>query len=78
MQNIGVKLGPDQFRQAKLAERWALLDLPTHETRQTAVMLAMKAAASDLKDGLPYDSIASLGAARRELERIHLHATRPH
>lgn len=69
-QNLMVKFGDAQVRQMKLADKLAALDLPGHEARQTRTAKAAATAAGDLKDGLPYDSIASLGNARRELERL--------
>lgn len=72
MQNIAVKLEPLRIRQSRLADRAAALDVPRHEIRQARLVLAAKAAAADLKDGLPLDCIASLGACRRELDRLKL------
>jgi hypothetical protein len=72
MQTIGSKLGPVHTRQIKLMDRVAALDLPTHDARQAGAVATMKASAADLKDGLPYDVIASLGAVRRELDRLKL------
>ncbi|MFO0805019.1 MAG: hypothetical protein U0791_18090 [Gemmataceae bacterium] len=70
MQNLAVKLEPLQIRQSRWADRAAALDVPRHELRQARVVLAAKAAAADLKDGLPYDCLASLGACIREFGRL--------
>lgn len=70
MQNLAVKLEPLQIRQSRLADRAAALDVPRHELRQARAVLAAKAAAANLKDGLPYDGVASLGACLRELGRL--------
>jgi len=70
MANIGVKLEAFRVRESRLADRLAALDLPRHESRQARAVRSLKHAVADLKDGLPLDAVASLGAARRELDRL--------
>jgi len=57
-------------RYEPLAARLAALDLPGFEARRHAAVAALRAAAADLRAGLPLDAAASLAAARRALDRL--------
>lgn len=70
MQSFARKLAPTHERQQKLVGQLAALDLPGLEARQAKAGAALKAAAADLKDGLPYDITASQAWAKRELDRL--------
>ncbi|MDB5310991.1 MAG: hypothetical protein JWO38_5193 [Gemmataceae bacterium] len=70
IQVVAQKLAPVRARQLKLTDRLAGLDCPGVEPRQARAGVALKAAAADLKTGLPYDSAASLAWAKRELDRL--------
>jgi hypothetical protein len=70
IQNLMGRFGPFVVRQQKVADRLAALDCPGHEERLARVVRAAKIAANDLKEGLPLDSVASLGAIRRETEQL--------
>ena len=63
---------PNTERQRRLVAGVAALDLPGLGERQARVVLALKAAVSDLQDGSPFDVPASQAWARREFERLKL------
>jgi hypothetical protein len=70
IKTLAQKFAPVQARQQKLADRLAELDLPSLEPRRARALLALKAAAADLKAGLPFDAVASLAWAKREIDRL--------
>ena len=64
------KFVPLQLKQQKLGDRLAKLDVPGFELRQARAVRAARAASSDLSDGLPFDTMASLAGSKRELDRL--------
>ncbi|HYH64936.1 MAG TPA: hypothetical protein VD866_09605 [Urbifossiella sp.] len=64
------RVGPALERYEPLAARLATLDLPGFEARRHTAVAALRAAAADLRAGLPLDAAASLPAARRALDRL--------
>lgn len=67
---LAKKLATSSEAQAELAKRWETLDLPGLEHRRTAIVAVGRRAASDLKAGLPFDSVVSVKLFRRHGERI--------
>ena len=57
-------------QETKLADRLAGLDLPGLESRHTRVVFTLRSVVADLTAGRPFDSLASLAAAKRELDRL--------
>ena len=69
---IAKRVAAHAERQRKLVAAVAALDLPGLGERQARVVVALKAAASDLQDGFPLDVPASQLWVRREFERLKL------
>ncbi|MFO0798179.1 MAG: hypothetical protein U0804_11945 [Gemmataceae bacterium] len=67
---FAARVGPPLERYDPLAERLAEIDLPGFEARRGAAVGAVRAAAADLRAGLPLDAAAALAAARRALDRL--------
>jgi hypothetical protein len=70
MQALAKRLAAAQEKQQQLALRLAALDLPGFEPRQARAAFVMRLAAADLRDGTPFDLMASIHWAKRELERL--------
>ncbi len=69
---IAKRLSGQMEKQRNLIATVAALDLPGLGDRQARVVVALKAAVSDLQDGSPLDMQASQMWARREFERLKL------
>ena len=64
------RLQPYQVRQEAVADQLAKLDFPGLEARHARAVAAARAAAADLKAGLPLDAAASLAWSLREIDRL--------
>lgn len=64
------RLQPYQVRQEAVADQLARLDFPGLEARHARAVAAARAAAADLKAGLPLDAAASLAWSLREIDRL--------